>query len=872
MKRWLSLTWLLLAASALANVPKLPCFLLASGIGRPNTLTDARTFTTSGGYNYAGELTSLTYSDGTTPSAGAGYDRRGRVVHLAQGNAVNTLTYDDAGNLLTESYQGGPLDGLTVKTDYDGFLRPTNVSLLNTQAVVLASTAYSYDAASRLQRVSGGTNSATYGYVPLSPLVAQVAFKQNGSLRVTATRQYDSLNGVTNVSTVNAQSSVISAFGYGYNHANQRTSATLAEGSHWSYGHDTLGQLTSGKRYWSDGTPVAGQQFEYTFDDIGNRKSTATGGDAGGGSLRRADYTNNPLNWLTSRDVPGYLQVLGTANSNATVTLWSAAGPYQTPAGNFAQTLRHGEYFAGELVPNNATGAVWLVITNLAVRQQGTNADIATTNIGSAFVAQTPEVLGYDADGNLTNDGRWIFTWDAENRLTKIESRASAPTASKRRLEFTYDAEWRRIQKIVYTNNGSGYVAQYTNRFVYDGWKLLAVLDGGNNLLQSFVWGTDLSGSLHGVGGVGGLLAVTDYRSGTAGTYFAAYDGNGNVVALVRAADGSAAARYEYGPFGEFLRATGPMAKANPLRWSTKYQDDETGLVYYGWRYYSPSLGRWISRDPLGEAGGLNLYAAMRNDPADVIDSDGRDPFSHQGLPGYSQSERNALPNATLVLTAQYKAVEPVPQAYFSALGSPTPRPIPQQTEYVPTGVQVLTVEYCTDGDPFLLGMEFGMVPTWLIIGGAAGTAEGLAKWADVVNRNVSKSERDAALWQAGTTTLLLLLPVKCGCGAAKTTGAPRFLVTESGVAVPTEAAELRANMQLLQDASTSPAIARKFLGTDSQGPLRVRIEQAHPSTPGYTGPIDPLHTVDHLHIDRRLNGTTGPWQSNEKLPYGWPF
>jgi len=107
---------------------------------------------------------------------------------------------------------------------------------------------------------------------------------------------------------------------------------------------------------------------------------------------------------------------------------------------------------------------------------------------------------------------------------------------------------------------------------------------------------------------------------------------------------------------------------------------------------------------------------------------------------------------------------------------------------------------------------------------------------------------------------------------AAKTTVAPRFLVTESGVAVPTEAAELEANMKLLQETSTSPATARKFLGTDSQGPLRVRIEQAHPSTPGYTGPIDPLHTVDHLHIDRRLNGTTGPWRSNEKLPYGWPF
>ena len=71
--------------------------------------------------------------------------------------------------------------------------------------------------------------------------------------------------------------------------------------------------------------------------------------------------------------------------------------------------------------------------------------------------------------------------------------------------------------------------------------------------------------------------------------------------------------RYEYGPFGEVLRATGPMAKANPFRFSTKYQDDETNLLYYGYRYYSPSFGRWISRDPIAEKGGSNLYAFLAN-------------------------------------------------------------------------------------------------------------------------------------------------------------------------------------------------------------------------------------------------------------------
>ena len=74
------------------------------------------------------------------------------------------------------------------------------------------------------------------------------------------------------------------------------------------------------------------------------------------------------------------------------------------------------------------------------------------------------------------------------------------------------------------------------------------------------------------------------------------------------------------GPFGELLRATGPMAKVNPFRFSTKYQDDETDLLYYGHRYYNASIGRWLSRDAIGEAGGLNLLAFADNNPLAYID------------------------------------------------------------------------------------------------------------------------------------------------------------------------------------------------------------------------------------------------------------
>ena len=149
-------------------------------------------------------------------------------------------------------------------------------------------------------------------------------------------------------------------------------------------------------------------------------------------------------------------------------------------------------------------------------------------------------------------------------------------------------------------------------RFVYDGWTLLAVLDSTNGLLQSFTWGLDASGSMQGAGGVGGLLSMTVHTGTNAGSYFYAYDGNYNVTALLNATNSAVAARYEYGPFGEVIRATGPTANVTPFRFSTEYYDDETGIIIYPHRPYSPSTGRFLSRDPLGEAS--FLHGAIQRD------------------------------------------------------------------------------------------------------------------------------------------------------------------------------------------------------------------------------------------------------------------
>ena len=97
------------------------------------------------------------------------------------------------------------------------------------------------------------------------------------------------------------------------------------------------------------------------------------------------------------------------------------------------------------------------------------------------------------------------------------------------------------------------------------------------------------------------------------------YDANGNVSDLADA-NGNSLAHYEYDPYGNIAQQSGSEASANPFRFSTKYTDDETGLVYYGYRFYSPTLGRWPNRDPIGEAGGRNIYGYVVNAPVNLVD------------------------------------------------------------------------------------------------------------------------------------------------------------------------------------------------------------------------------------------------------------
>ena len=121
-----------------------------------------------------------------------------------------------------------------------------------------------------------------------------------------------------------------------------------------------------------------------------------------------------------------------------------------------------------------------------------------------------------------------------------------------------------------------------------------------STIAKRYAWGIDFSGTTQGAGGVGGLLMIAD---GTT-TYLTVHDGRGNVTALINAADGTTAAAYEYSPYGELLRQSGTYAASNPFRFSSKFTDNETGLVYHNRRFYSPSQGRFLGRDPTEEKGG----------------------------------------------------------------------------------------------------------------------------------------------------------------------------------------------------------------------------------------------------------------------------
>jgi RHS repeat-associated protein len=228
----------------------------------------------------------------------------------------------------------------------------------------------------------------------------------------------------------------------------------------------------------------------------------------------------------------------------------------------------------------------------------------SVVNAGNQLTADATHAYQYDDNGNLTRKtllatGNFTqYTYDAENRLTKVEEFAAGASTPAATSIYRYDGLGRRIEKVA---NGQ------TRRYIYDGEDILLEYDGANVLQARYTHGP----------GIDEPIAVTKGSS----TFFYHQDGLGTVTDLTDSA-GVTAKSYAYDAYGNIVDQTGTVEQ--PYTYTGREFDSESGLYYYRARYYDSVTGRFLQKDPIGFLGkDVNLYRYVRNNPIRVSDPSG---------------------------------------------------------------------------------------------------------------------------------------------------------------------------------------------------------------------------------------------------------
>src|SRR6266566_5032182 len=272
-----------------------------------------------------------------------------------------------------------------------------------------------------------------------------------------------------------------------------------------------------------------------------------------------------------------------------------------------------------------------------------TNNGVSTTfnvDVKNQLTAGPTGAYTYDDNGNLTEteSGFLSFIYDAENQLITWGGINSPTNDYSLKTDLTYDGLGRLRRRIEYQYHNSAWVVLGETRYVYDGMRMIQERNSGNTPTVAYTRGSDLSGTFEGAGGIGGLLARSHaYQSGSGNwTNHNCYhaDGGGNITYMVNGSQ-SMVASYRYDPFGSTISSTGTLAGANVYRFSSKEFHVNSGMYYYGYRWYDPNLQRWLNRDPIHEFGflalkgrkmgwhqdaELDLYAFVGNNPVNRID------------------------------------------------------------------------------------------------------------------------------------------------------------------------------------------------------------------------------------------------------------
>ena len=398
---------------------------------------------------------------------------------------------------------------------------------------------------------------------------------------------------VTGTALKSSGNTVLNDHAYTLNVGNQRIAQTRTGVGYTNtvdYGYDPIGQLLSAVGKEISGTNRLQEQFGYAYDAGGNLKTRTN-------NALVQSFTVDTLNQLSTINRSGTLTVAGNTTSPATnVTVNSLV------ASLYADTTFAKAGFSVTDGTNSYTAIA-----------QDSYGRLDTNSISVWLPASA--TYGYDLNGNLIFDGRKAFEYDDENQLVRVTR------TNEWKTEFAYDGKMRMRVRKEYTWQSGIWNLQSETRFIYDGMLVVQERDGNNQPQVSYTRGRDLSGSFKGAGGIGGLLARTDLSAINSflSTVFYHCDGNGNVTALM-STNGLIVAWYQYDPYGRTLAQSGPLADANCYRFSSKAWHEKSGLYYYGYRFYTPDLQRWVNRDPIGEIGGINLFAFIGNDPLGQVD------------------------------------------------------------------------------------------------------------------------------------------------------------------------------------------------------------------------------------------------------------
>jgi RHS repeat-associated protein len=485
----------------------------------------------------------------------------------------------------------GPLPEDTVAYTYDGFGRVTQRSI-HTDAVRIESC----DAVDRCKVNALGR--FTYTYNP--QLQMETVQAPNGVPNGVQTRfEYQTAAGrlpqITHRSLASATGAYSATHQYtqsaggeitGWNQTVTEPRQTPTE--NWSLEYDGAGQLVAAARQ-------DGLQESWAYDPAGNRIRQQRGAGVSRGVF-------NGLNQLLRCEGGGQVLFSGTTNEAATVRVRNNQGP-ELPA-----QVRQNHRFRAWVPVEPGRNTV-----RITARDGAGNERSQTYELEVPAVA--PRVFTYDKNGNT--DGRRGYTWDAENRLSQIMYADGTTT------QIGYDGFGRRVR--VEEKHGQGAVTSI-RRYVWAGGTQPAEERDATRVVRRFFEEGEQV-----VGGPGEATGLLYYARDHLGTVREVTDSSGRLVCRVEYDFWGAVKRRSTWDFMGNRQESPAVTVAG---YTGHHEHAKSGLVLTWHRAYDPETGRWLSRDPIAEEGGINLYGYVFNDPINLIDPNGFQPGSYH-LPNW---------------------------------------------------------------------------------------------------------------------------------------------------------------------------------------------------------------------------------------------